>query len=294
MRARLTHAALARFLPAACGAILLAACGSQQSERPAVAGYIKQAGQIETQLATPLADVSQAGSEFAQARPGGHTNSVLRLPSVGPESTLLSAWTRIESVRRRLAALPAPAAAARLRTLLLELTDFEAGATREVASLVAFLPRFAATLAPLGPATQRLDRALSQPSVYGAAAVAAAYTSKAAALRRFQRSVDAIRAGLVRLHPPPVSTPGYRAQLGSLRGMSVNAGKLATALSQGTVANVQQLLTDFDRAALSTESRAVQKAEIASIRAYDSQSAKAAELSAQVDSERQRLADTVR
>jgi hypothetical protein len=75
--------------------------------------------------------------------------------------------------------------------------------------------------------------------------------------------------------------------------MSASSEKLAAALGDGAQGNVQQLLTEFDRAALSTQSRAVQKAQIASIRAYDSQSQKLAALSTRIDMERQRLADTV-
>ena len=282
-------------LIAGCGGLLVAGCGGQQSrsQRPAVAQYIKQDGQIEAQLATPLAAVTQAGAEFASEQPGRHAASGGGLGN-SEEYALQHAWAQIESLRRRLAAVPAPTPAARLRMMLLELTDLEASSTREVARLLLFVPQFTAALRPLGPATQRLELTLSQRSAYGSAAVAAAYASKANALRRFQRAVDAIRGRMEQLHPPRVSQSGYRAQLAALAGMSASAGKLATALAGGAQGNIQQLLTDFDRSALSTQSTAVQKAQIASIRAYDSQSEKVAELSTQIDRERQRLADTVR
>ena len=277
------------------GGIFLAGCGAQQShsERPAVAAYVRQAAQIEAELARPVAAVTQAGAAFAQNQRGGHATSIGRLERASDEATLLRASAQIESLRRRLAAVPAPGPAARLRTMLLELTDLEARTTREVASLVVFVPRFAVALQPLGPANQRLEVALSQRSAPGTAAVTAAYATKAAALRRFKTTVDAIRGRLERLRPPAVSRPGYRAQLAALAGMSVDAGRLATALDSGGQGDVQQLLTDFDRAALSIQSTAVQKAQIASIRAYDSQSEKVAALSTQIDRERQRLADTV-
>ncbi len=288
-------AAVVAVLSAACAGLMVSGCGGQQSQdqRPAVARYIKQAGQIEAQLATPLGAVSQSGAEFASDQSGGHATSDGRVLGNSEEYSLLRAWAQIESLRRRLAAVTAPAPAARLRTMLLDLTDLQASSTRELARLVLFVPQFAAALAPLGPATQRLELTLSQRGAYGAAAVAAAYATKAAALRRFQGAVDAIRGRLQQLHPPQVSESGYHAQLAALAGMSVGAGKLATALGAGAQGDVQQLLTDFDRAALSTQSRAVQKAQIASIRAYDSQSEKLAELSARIDQERQELANTV-
>jgi hypothetical protein len=254
---------------------------------------MKQAGQIEAALAAPLAGVSQAGAHFGQAQTARAT-LVDRLVGASAEPALLSAWRQIESLRGRLAALPAPAPATRLRSLVLQMVDLEARTTREVAMLVAFLPRFAAALRPLGPATQRLELVLSQRSAYGAAAVAAAYAGKAAALRHFQSSADAILGRLRRLRPPAVSRPGYRAQLVALEGMSTDAGLLARSLENGAQGDVGQLLTDFDRAALSTQSAAAQNAQIASIRVYDSQPDKLATLSVEIDRERARLADTLR
>lgn len=272
---------------------LVAGCGGQSRQRPAAAHYIKQAARIEAGLASPLAAVTQAGTDFAQAQ-GRHASVLTRLSAGSAEDTLLRAWRQIESLRRRLAVIPAPAAARHLRSLLLELIDLQARTTREVAMLVAFVPRFARTLQPLGSATRRLELALSQRSAYGASAVAAAYSAKAAALRSFRASVDRVAKRLHRLRPPAVSKPGYRAQLAALAGMSTSAGKLASAVANGPQGNVGRLLTDFDRAALSTQSRAVQKAQIAAVRAYDAQSETMAAVSAAVNRERLRLADTLR
>lgn len=284
MLARLTLASLAVLLLAGCGA-------AQSSERPAVARYIRQAGRLERQLATPLAAVSRAGASFALAQ-GPKATLVDRLAGGGADQALQRASGQIESVRRRLAALPAPASATRLRTMLLKLVDLQVAATRELAMLVVFVPRFASTIRPLGPATRRLELALSQRSAYGAAAVAAAYAAKAAALRRFQASADLVLRRLRRLRPPAVSRPGYRAQLAALSGMSSTAGRLAQALGNGPQSDVAQLLSEFDRAALSTQSNGAQKAQIAAVRAYDSQSDKMAALSNQITRERLRLANT--
>jgi hypothetical protein len=285
MRRRLTVALLAMLLPAG--------CGGQHSQRPALANYITQAGRIEAALVTPLTAVTQAGAGFAKAR-GRHARLVDRLSGAGSERILLLASTQIGSLRARLAALPAPPPATRLRRLLLERVDLQARLTREVAALVAFVPRFAATLGPLGPATRRLEVSLSQRSAYGAAAVAAAYATKAAALRRFQASVDAVLVRLRGLRPPAVSRPGYRAQVASLVGMSTTAGRLARSIAAGPQGDVQPLLAAFDRAALSTQSVAVQKAQIAAIRSYDAQSGRLDGLTQAIDDERVRLSNTLR
>jgi hypothetical protein len=287
-------AALAPVLVASLAAVLAAGCGSSQpSQRHAVASYITQAGKIEAELATPLGAVTQAGTEFAQAQ-GGHAKLLGGLLGTSAEPTLLGAWNQIESLRNRLASLPAPAPAARLRSLLLELVDTQARVARELARLVAFVPRFAEDLGPLGPATARLQRALSEQTAYGATAVAAAYASKAGALRRFQATVDGIRRRLAHLRPPPVSLPSYRAQLAALKGMSTSAARLAEALAGGAPGGIQPLLADFDRAAVSTQTNAVHRAQAAAIRVYDAQSGQLADLSRQIDQERLRLGNTLR
>ena len=284
MRRRLTVALLAMLLPAG--------CGGQHSQRPAVANYITQAGRIEAALDTPLTAVTQAGAGFAKAR-GRHARLVDRLAGAGAERILLHASTQIASLRARLAALPAPPPATRLRRLLLERVDLQARLTREVAALVAFVPRFAAALGPLGPATRGLEVSLSQRSAYGAAAVTAAYAAKATALRRFQASVDTVLVRLRRLRPPAVSRPGYRAQVAALVGMSTSAGRLARSIAAGPHGDVSPILAAFDRAAVSTQSVAVQKAQIAAIRSYDAQSGKLDALTRAIDDERLRLSNTL-
>ena len=177
--------------------------------------------------------------------------------------------------------------------LLLELIDDQAAMTRQVAELVAFLPRYTAALRSLGPATKQLETVLSQRSAYGAAAVSAVFASKAAALRRFQATTGALVVQLRRLRPPAVSQPGYKAQVAALQAMGTSAGRLAAMLASGSPSNVGPVLTQFDRAAASTNSVAVQKAEIAAARAYDSRVSALDALSQKVALERLRLSNTL-
>jgi hypothetical protein len=165
--------------------------------------------------------------------------------------------------------------------------------THEVGELVAFLPQYNAALASLGPAIRRLERALSRRSAYGAAAVQAVYHDKAAALLRFQGETGTVLHELRRLAPPAVSQPGYAAQLASVKGMGLSAGQLAAVLDSGAPSNVQPLLVQFDRAAARSSTVAVQKAEIAAIRAYDSRSTALDDLSQKVTLERLRLSNTL-
>jgi len=274
-------------------AMLAAGCGGQSSsQRPAVAGYVKQVNTIESALVKPLGAVTGAASQFSsEQRPS--ENAIVRTFSLSPEQTLEQAWTRILALRARLAAIRTPPAAEQLRTLLLELIGGQAAMTHEVSELVAFLPQYNAALASLGPAIRRLELALSRQSAYGAAAVQAVYLLKAAALRRFQGETGAVLHELRRLRPPAVSQPGYAAQLASLRGMNASAGRLAAVLASGTLSNVQTLLVQFDRAAARSSTVAVQRAEIVAVRAYDSRSAALDNLSQKVALERLRLSNTL-
>jgi hypothetical protein len=272
-------------------AMLAGGCGHQSSQRPAVAAYIKQVNRTESRLAVPLRQVTAGAALFSREQSAGTSAGG---PGAGsPERTLLTALGRIRALRGQVAALSTPPAAAHLRALALDLIDRQAELTREVAGLIDFLPRYNATLRPLAPATQRLEAVLSRRSAAGAPAVAAVYASKAAALRMFQASVDAILARLRRLRPPPVSKPGYAAQLMSLQGMGSSAGRLAASLAHGAPSNVQPLIARFDDAATSTHAVAVQRAEIAATRAYNSRSAVLADLSRRVALERVRLANTL-
>jgi len=250
-------------------ALVAAGCGHQSSERPAVARYVKQVNTIEAALAAPLASVTSAGNAFSrQQRSGGYVlsqrpagKSILVLgPS--PEQTLQKALTGIRALRARLAAVGAPPAAGHLRVL--------------------------------GPATRQLETVLSRRTAYGAAAVSAVFATKAAALRRFQATTHALVVQLHRLRPPPVSRPGYVAEVTALRGMGASAGRLAAMLASGGSANVGPVLAQFDRAAGNGDTLAVQRAEIAATRAYDSRVSALDALSQKVTVERLQLSNTLK
>jgi hypothetical protein len=272
--------------------VVLSACGSQNnSQRPAVAHYIRSVQTIENGLNAPLAAVTKAGTQLASAPK--HTTLLGNLERAGNEQTLAASLAKIRAAKSRIAGLPTPIPAQHLRSLLLSLTASEADLTRQLRLLAVFLPHFSAALAPLGPATLSLERVLSQTQAYGSAAVSALYSAKAQALRHFQAVTDAIATRLHRLTPPRVSVPQYRAELTSLRGMGTASGHLAGALGGGSPANVAPLLAAFDRAAAATRTRSAQRAQIAAIKAYNASSARLNRLSAAVAEERLRLSNSL-
>jgi hypothetical protein len=271
---------------------VLAGCGSSQSgPRSGVAHYIGKVDRIELTLKTPLATVTRAGSQLASSPQ--RASLLGNLERAGSEQALSAALTTIRSAQARIAALTTPAAARRLRSLLLSLTASEADLTHQLRLLAVFLPRFSAALAPLGPAILSLEQTLARTRAYGSAAVSALYTAKAQALRRFQGVTNLLLARLHRLSPPRVSLPQYRAELTSLRGMGTSSGRLARALAGGAQGNVRPLLLAFDRAAVATRTRSAQRSEIAAIKAYDASTARLNTLAAAVASERLRLSKTL-
>jgi hypothetical protein len=272
-------------------AVALAGCGHASGERAEVARYIKTVDRVESALSGPLANVTTAGVDFMLARKAGpqHQSASYR----GEEQALLNALTRIRSLRRELAAAPAPAAARRLRAMLLELVDGQASMTHQVALLVAFLPPFDAALTQVAPATTRLNTALRKRTAPTKAAISTGDAAKAAALRRFKTDVDTVVRRLRALKPPAASAPNYRTQLESLEGMSDAAGRLADAVTSGSMSRVQPLLAAYDRAARSDQSLAAQRAQIAAVRAYNAHAARFATWEVAIQRELRRIEKTL-
>jgi hypothetical protein len=272
--------------------LALCGCGHTTTVRGQVAAYIKQVRTIESKLTAPLAAVTQAGAQFSA---GGRKTTLLgNIEHSSQQQTLARALTQIRLQGRRLKALKAPPAAGRLRSLLLRLTAAEAAQTHQLQLLVAFLPRFTGALGPLGPAAIRLEAVLAKRQAVGSGAVTALFDAKASALRDFTATTRRVVARLRRLTPPAVSKPEYSAQVASLRGMGASAGRLADALAGGALSNVAPSLLAFDRAAVATHSRAVQRAQIAAVRAYDAKTASLSKLSQAIAEERLRLANTLK
>jgi hypothetical protein len=274
-------------------ALAVGGCGSQ-AQPPArrAAAYIGQVNRIESQLAVPLHAVTRTSG--ATAGRSGQAGVAGRQAAARTEAaSLATSLARIEALRGRLAALPAPAAAHRLRGLLLELVDQQAHLTEETAQLIVFLPVFHDALRPLGPDTVRLRRVLAISQASGAAAVQAVYAEKATALRAFRTALERILSRLSRVRPPVVSRPEYRAQVDSLQGMSGAAGRLAAAVSAADNAGIARQLAAFDRAAAVARSAAEQRSLLAADRAYNAQVARVQTLTAAAEQERLRLAQTL-
>ncbi len=272
--------------------LALSACGHHADPRAALATYIGAVDKVESALATPLRSVSRVGPKLsASARRGSSIGTVTKSLEAG---TLARDEGQIKSLRGQLAAIKAPAAAQRLRSLLLQLVDRQLELTNELSGLAAFLPRFSAALVPLGPASTELNRAMARRQGLGPAGVAAVYSAKAAALRRFEAVIGSVLGTLHTIHAPPVSAPSHSAQVQALTRMKRDAGQLAIALGAGGGSRVPGLLADFDQALALGRSLPVQRAEIAAAKAYDARIASLNALVRQIQLEQRSLARTVR
>ena len=275
-------------------AVALAGCGSSQDPtRRHLATYLAAVNRIERQLATPLKTVDTIDGQLtarADRRGAGDTTSAGRLTTAAQERGLQQATAQIQAVTIRLRALTAPAPAAHLKGLLVEIAGRQAELAVQTQRLISFIPGFSRSLRPLGPAVVSLERVLSVNHAYGAGAVAAVYARKAAALRSFVRTLGAILASLARLQPPISSLPTYQAESRSLRRMGASATTLAGDLAGGHTTQIAGVLQSFDRAAALPGSVPAQRAEAGAVRAYDRQVGQLSTLVADANRERLRLA----
>jgi hypothetical protein len=275
-------------------ALALAGCGKTASpQRAALASYIKQVDRIERALAVPLARVTTAGDEFSAAR-RAQSPARAHVPSYAAQQRqLVRARQQMLALGHELAATPSPVAARRLRTMLLALIDGQARTTRQLALLVGFLPRFDTVLARVVPVTQALNAALTKAAPHTRKGLAAGNAAKVAALRRFEDQVSSVVRELRPLAPPAASAPTYQAQIRSLVGMSYYAGQIAKTLAAGKLSRLRPELLAYDRAATSSQSLAVQKAQRAAVVAYDEQTASFETLKTRIQSELQRVEATL-
>jgi hypothetical protein len=281
-------------------AAAVAGCGSHQDTvRRQLAGYLTQVDRTERQLATPLSTVDAVNRQLAAAsgdrrRTGASQISTPPATATQQERRLAEAAAEIKQVAVGLRAQTAPAPAAHLKGLLVDLADRQAALALQTERLVAFIPGLTHSLRPLGPAVVSLERVLSVNQAVGAAAVGQVYAAKSAALRTFARRLASILVALGRVSPPSSSEPTYANERRSLQRMRAASLTLAADLAGGRSTGVQAALRSFDRAAALPGSRAAQEAERAAVRAYDRQVADLQTLVSDADRERLRLAQRYR
>lgn len=266
---------------AAVAAAVLVTTGGRGStgspERKAVAAYVEQVNALQNRMHAPLARVMLAYASFGR-------NGAARRPSATQLGAAAAALTRLD---RRLAALTYPPEAAKLRSRLVVLVRREAAITNEVRLLARFAPRYVATLTKMQAARAALNAKLGKIAVptphvlrgtkkqvlraqrVFAAKAQRAAVAQAAAIDEYDRSVAQALARLSRLHPPPALAPEYRAQVAALHQVAAVGAILAARLRSTERSDVAVLGTRFARASRTAGTVAVQRAQVAAIRAYN-------------------------
>jgi hypothetical protein len=252
-------------------AVLAAGCGDDgPSRRDVVAQYIEDVNTIEAGLAVPSRDVADASRELA--RPKGDRPAAV--------AKLRGAARTIDVLGGQLTALTPPEEAMRLQTLLLSLLRSEASLAREVAGFGSFIPAYERALQPLRAAGSKLKAALAAKS---------SVELKAEALDAYSATVGDVLERLRGLRPPPVSAPVYTTQVSTLTRVRASTTALAKALREQRASDLPELLRRFDRAAISNQSLAAQRARIRAVRAYNQRVRGVDDLIIRIHRERARL-----
>ena len=266
----------------------------------AVAGYIKSVDAVQQQMRLPLTRLMTVYRSFSSS--SNDPAQLARLASV--ESTL-------RTLEKRLAALPAPTAAARLRALIARLVRAEEGVAAEIDQLARFMPRFRAATTLVALANRQLGSALAaapQPKahlVHGtpkqvaaakaafAAAASRAAAAQADAVDAYDGVLARVLAGLRTMHPPALMAPAYRVQLTSLTATRDAGAALARGLRAVKRASVAVLGRRFTEASRLAGSVAAQRAEIAAITRYNARVRALGAIQASIRSELSRLQSTL-
>ncbi len=265
-----------RLFPVALASLLFAGCGG--GTHAALTDYLNRVQTAQAGMAGQLQEVTSANQSFARSKKDD--------PRVARK--LVTAERTLSTLRERLAAVTAPPQAAHLRSLLLQLVDGEIGLAREVRELATFVPHYSAALRPLQPASAALKKQLGA-SAKGTAATKALNAAKADALTVYARTVASVIETVHPLDPPPAWQPTYAQQLASLSQLRGSALALAQAVRANNAQAIPALLHRFDAAAVSNQTVAAQKREIAAVEAYNARITRLVQLARSVEKERTRL-----
>jgi hypothetical protein len=270
----------------------------ESKQRKAVSAYVTAVNDIQNAMNRQLTIV-----RFAYRDLGAQSPRRKRAPQ-----ELSQAARTLSSLDRRLVAMAAPPEAAKLRSLLIRLVGEQAALTREVEELAVFTPRFGVLVGRLRASSARFDRAMSgirqpaRPSLRGtkaeiAAAVRAFTVRQNAAAAAEATAIDAyvadLRGLLRRLHalgPPAVVAPAYRAEVRSLGDVVTTGVALSTELRTPNRTRVSARIRAFTIAGREAGTLAVQRAQVAAIKAFNRRSRAVGTTETAVQNELDRLA----
>jgi hypothetical protein len=275
---------------------------SESPRRKALAAYITQVDALQNRMQSRMTQSIVAYRDFSR----GKTPAKRLVPK------LTAARQTLVVLGRRVRALPAPAEAAKLKALLVQLNAAEVGTAAEVESLSRFATPYAGLLRRARSAGADLSKALAavtppkthtikgtrkqikkQQAAFAAAAGAAA-AQQADAIDAYDARIGMVERKLTSLDPPAVLAPGYRSQLQTLRASRRAGAALSAELRKSVRTNVAILGRKFTEAARIAGSVSSQEAQIAAIKAYNGRVKHIGTLQGRIQLELQRLQSQVR
>lgn len=287
---------------AVAAAIVVSLPHHQSARHRALVAYIQNVDATEARMNYSLTKVFAAYQAFA------HSKTI----TARTRAQLAQAETTLTTLRRKIAAIPAPTDAAQLRGDVLRLVGGEAKITHEVDLLARFSPRFSALLGRLQHAASTLGRKLAaiQPptphTIRGtktqiaqaqagfASASARAAAAQADAVTAYDGVVSSVLEAMRELSAPPVLAPALRSEVNGLVATNDAGKRLAATLRQSKRSDVSTLARAFTVATRSSQTLAAQRTEVAAVKAYNARVRSLGADAVAVQREIARLQQTVR
>lgn len=247
-----------------------AALWPRTTSRDRVTAYIRQVNATARSFSGEYRKVDLAFRTFSFAPAA----SAKQLPRVRASARTL---TRL---RRRVEAVPAPAAAATLRKRLIAFYEQQEAVAYELVAVSVYVPKLAAAERPLAPAAARMRAALKPGS---------SAKQQAAALSAYADVLDAAAGKLVAIHAPPLFAVSQGQQVRHLRASARSMRDLGAALAKNDRKAVKSAIAALGRTTTSSTSAAAR----AAVAAYNHRIERIRTLGRAVELERRRLADTL-
>jgi hypothetical protein len=235
------------------------------STRGDVSHYITRANETGTAFAKQYKDVSIAYRSLALA-PSAQAAQTARLRVSANRLTLL---------RQELQAIPAPAAARRLRTRLIAFYRSQEQVAHELVGITVYFPQLIKAEAPLQPAAARLRKSLAK---------AKSPEAQAAVLGSYASAVQAAAGRIGAIHAPALLAAAQRAEQHRVVTLTQSIRSVRRALLANDKAKLKTAI-----AKLGVTGNASAIATRAAIVSYNRHVAKIRKLGAQVELERRRL-----
>lgn len=247
-------------------AVILTAAGcGGTSRRTQVSDYFNRVDRIQKQMKQPVTDANSAYQYFATAS----TSQSERVRLQRAEAT-------IRKLRRRIAAVPAPEDAQKIRSDLLDLMDREATFAHDVWLLGRYTPLLGHVLAHAGEAGAKLQASLKSTS---AETQARAFDAYAAVLKK---DVAALR----KLSAPSVVLAAQQAQIKTFTTSASLCRRIATALRIRDRNALPTLIAHLSNLSSLPARKRVHRAQVAAVKAFNKRLLAMNKLAARIQRER--------